>query len=158
LAIVTTAAFLASSMPAMHETPIWPFSWRPSLDVLSDPYGRRQLLGILLPSAIAGALVMVGLFWRPAFWLSLVVFVATLALASPKLASLLTIEAYPTTFAISPTEFADSSIVHGAALFAANCAVCQGADAQGDGPAAKSLPVRPADLTAPHFWVHTEGS
>jgi putative copper export protein/mono/diheme cytochrome c family protein len=157
LAIVTTAAFLASSMPAMHETPIWPFSWRPSLDVLSDPYGRRHLLSILLPSAIAGALVMFGLFWRPALWLSLIVFVATLALASPKLASLLTIAAYPTTFAISPTEFADSSIGHGAALFAANCAVCHGAEARGDGPAAKSLPVRPADLTAPHFWAHTEG-
>ena len=61
LAIILVAAFLASSMPATHETPIWPFSWRPSLDVLSDPYGRRQVLSILLPSAIAAALVMVGL-------------------------------------------------------------------------------------------------
>jgi putative copper export protein/mono/diheme cytochrome c family protein len=157
LAIVTAAAFLGSSMPATHETPIWPFSWRPNLEVLSDPYGRRQVLGILLPSVIAGALVMAGWFWRRAFWLSLIVFVATMALASPKLAALLTIAAYPTTFATSPTEFADSSIVHGAALFARHCASCHGAEAQGDGPVAKSLPVRPADLTAPHFWAHTEG-
>jgi mono/diheme cytochrome c family protein len=85
------------------------------------------------------------------------VFVVALALAVPKLASLLTIQAYPTTFATSPTEFADSSIVHGAALFAANCAMCHGAEARGDGPIAKSLPVPPADLTAPHFRAHTEG-
>ena len=47
--------------------------------------------------------------------------------------------------------------MHGQALFAANCTTCHGADARGDGPAAKSLPVPPADLTAPHFWGHTEG-
>jgi putative copper export protein/mono/diheme cytochrome c family protein len=157
LAIILTAAFLASSMPATHETPIWPFSWRPSLDILSDPNGRRQLLSILLPSAIAGALVIAGLFWRPAFWLSLTVFAVTMVLAGPKLTSLLTIDAYPTTFFTSPTEFAESSIVRGAALFAAKCAMCHGVEAQGDGPIAKSLPVPPADLTAPHFWAHTEG-
>jgi putative copper export protein/mono/diheme cytochrome c family protein len=157
LAIILTAAFLASSMPATHETPIWPFSWRPSLDVLSDPYGRRQLLSILLPSAIVGALVIAGSIWRQAFWLSLVAFAVTLALVGPKLVLLLTIDAYPTTFFTSPTEFAESSIVRGAALFAAKCAICHGVEAQGDGPIAKSLPVPPADLTAPHFWMHTEG-
>jgi hypothetical protein len=47
--------------------------------------------------------------------------------------------------------------VRGAALFAPHCAVCHGAEARGDGPAAKSLPVAPADLTAAHFWAHTEG-
>jgi Cytochrome C oxidase, cbb3-type, subunit III len=47
--------------------------------------------------------------------------------------------------------------VRGSALFAAHCAVCHGAEGRGDGPAAKSLPVPPADLTAAHLWVHTEG-
>ena len=136
LAIILAAAFLASAMPATHETPIWPFSWRPNLDVLSDPYGRSRLLWILLPSAIAAELVVVGVFWRPTFWLSLPALVVTVALASPKLALLLTIDAYPTTFATSLTEFADSSIVHGATLFATNCVICHGAEAQGDGPAA----------------------
>ncbi len=157
LAIILAAAFLASSMPATHETPVWPFSWRPSLGAASDPNIRRQLLMILLPSAVAGISTALGLFWRPVFWLSLAVFVVTVMLAGVRLAPLLTVDAYPTTFATSPTEFADSSIVRGAALFATNCAVCHGRDAKGDGPAAKSLPVQPADLTAAHFWVHTEG-
>jgi putative copper export protein/mono/diheme cytochrome c family protein len=157
LAIILAAAFLASSLPATHETPIWPIAWRPSLDMWSDPYGRRQILQILLAGAFAGALLVAGALWRRAFWLSAAVFVLTLVLAGPQLAALLTVAAYPTTFATSPTEFADSSIVHGAKLFAAKCALCHGDEARGDGPAAKSLPVPPADLTAAHFWVHTEG-
>jgi putative copper export protein/mono/diheme cytochrome c family protein len=158
--VIMAAAFLASGTPATHETPIWPFSWRPSLDGLSDPYRRAQLLSSLLPSAIAGvvmAIMAIVRFRRPVFWLSLTLLGVLAGLASPKLASLLTIDAYPTTFANSPTEFADSSIVRGAALFAANCVQCHGAGGQGDGPAAKSLPVPPADLTAAHFRAHTEG-
>jgi putative copper export protein/mono/diheme cytochrome c family protein len=152
--VVLAAAFLASDTPATHETPIWPFAWRPSLDALSDPNGRRQ---ILIVSLLVGALATVGVLRFRALWLSLAGCVVVMLLAGPTLVPLLTIDAYPTTFATSPTEFADSSIVRGAALFAANCAVCHGADARGDGPAAKSLAIPPADLTAAHFWVHTEG-
>jgi putative copper export protein/mono/diheme cytochrome c family protein len=157
LAIILAAAFLASSMPATHETPVWPFTWRPSLDGLSYAGVRQQFLVASLPVVLAAILLAIGWFWRPAFWPGLGVFGAAVVLAGPRLASTLTIDAYPTTFAASPTEFADSSIVHGAALFAAKCAVCHGPEAQGDGPAAKSLPVAPADLTAAHFRMHTEG-
>jgi mono/diheme cytochrome c family protein len=37
--------------------------------------------------------------------------------------------------------------IQGPALFKAYCASCHGADAKGDGPVAKSLKVKPADLT-----------
>jgi len=67
------------------------------------------------------------------------------------------VQAYPTSFFTSPTEFAATAIAHGAKLFVANCAVCHGPNGQGDGPAAKSLPVQPANLTAQHFWAHTDG-
>ena len=39
-------------------------------------------------------------------------------------------------------------------LYAENCALCHGAGGKGDGPAAAGLPVRPADLTAPHLFAH----
>jgi mono/diheme cytochrome c family protein len=155
--VILVAAFLASGTPATHETPIWPFTRQPSLELLWDSFGRVLLLQAAAPSLIAGALVVVGRFWRPIFWPALAAFAVTLVFAVPNLASLLTVDAYPTTFATSPTEFADSSIMHGAILFAANCTSCHGADARGDGPAARSLPEPPADLTAPHFWGHTEG-
>ncbi len=157
VAVILVAAFLASSTPATHETPIWPFSWRPSLDALSDPYRHGQIVIVSLFGALVGAAAVVGVVRFRALWLSLALCVVALLLATPTLVSLFTIDAYPTTFATSPTEFADSSIARGATLFAAHCAVCHGADARGDGPAAKSLPVQPSDLTAAHFWAHTEG-
>jgi putative copper export protein/mono/diheme cytochrome c family protein len=155
--VILVAAFLASGTPATHETPIWPFPRQPSLELLYDPFGRILLLHAVVPSLITGALVVAGGFWRPIFWPALAGFVVTLVFVIPNLLSLLTVDAYPTTFVTSPSEFADSSITHGEALFAADCTSCHGADARGDGPAAKSLPVPPADLTAPHFWGHTEG-
>ncbi len=157
LAIILAAAFLASSMPATHETPVWPLTWRPNVEGLAIASVREQFLVTLVPVAIAVALLAIGWFWRPALWPALGVFAASGVLAGPRLATFLTIDAYPTTFAASPTEFADSSIVHGAALFAARCAICHGPEARGDGPVAKSLPVAPADLTAAHFRMHTEG-
>ena len=47
--------------------------------------------------------------------------------------------------------------MHGAKLYAANCADCHGIAGYGDGPAAKALPLPPADLTAEHFWAHSDG-
>jgi len=155
--VIMVAAWLASGTPATHETPIWPFSRQPSLELLYDPFGRELLLRTLAPSFIAAVLVVAGRFWRPLFWPALAGFVVTLVFVVPDLVPLLTTDAYPTSFVTSPTEFADSSIVHGQALFAANCTSCHGAEARGDGPAAHSLPEPPADLTAAHFWGHTEG-
>lgn len=155
--VILVAALLASGTPGTHETPVWPFARQPSLELLWDSFGRILLLQAAAPILIAAALVVVGRFWRPIFWPALAAFVVTLVFAGPNLAALLSVDAYPTTFETSPTEFADSSIMHGARLFAANCTACHGADARGDGQAAKSLPEPPADLTAPHFWGHTEG-
>src|SRR6516164_6908174 len=65
--------------------------------------------------------------------------------------------AYPTSY-YSPTEpYAAASIVRGAAVYAENCALCHGAMGHGDGPAAAGLPIRPADLTAPHLFAHSLG-
>jgi mono/diheme cytochrome c family protein len=65
--------------------------------------------------------------------------------------------AYPTSFYAPAQPYAAASVAHGARLYAENCALCHGADGRGDGPAAASLTVHPADLTAPHLFAHTEG-
>lgn len=49
---------------------------------------------------------------------------------------------------VSPAAFAD-----GAATFAATCAACHGAAGKGDGVAAASLTVKPANFADAAFWT-----
>ena len=154
--VVLTAGFLASHAPGTHEQPVWPFAWRPSLSAFYAPELRNEVTLALLAVGAAVIIAVIGVVWRKVRWPALVVAAITLALAIPHL-DLLFVEAYPTSFYTSPTEFAATAIVHGAKLFAANCVVCHGAEGRGDGPSAKSLPWPPADLTAEHFWAHSDG-
>jgi len=154
--VVFTAGFLASHAPGTHEQPVWPFVWRPSLLAFYMPELRNEVAVALLAVGAAVIIAVIGVVWRKVRWPALVLAAITLALAIPHL-DLLFVEAYPTSFYTSPTEFAATAIVHGARLFAANCVVCHGAEGRGDGPSAKSLPLPPADLTAEHFWAHSDG-
>ena len=156
LFVVLAAGFLASLIPGTHEQPVWPFAWRLDLSIFSEP-GRRGTVIVAL--AAAGASLMIGiagLLLRKVRWPTLIVAVTVLTLAVPHLHPLFT-PAWPTSFYRSPTDFAVTAIVHGARLFEANCAACHGPEGRGDGPAAKSLPIPPADLTAPHLLAHAEG-
>ena len=65
--------------------------------------------------------------------------------------------AYPTSFYAPAEPYAAPSVEQGARLYVENCALCHGAGGKGDGPAAAALAVRPADLTAPHLFAHSEG-
>jgi putative copper export protein/mono/diheme cytochrome c family protein len=154
--VVLTAGFLASHAPGTHEQPIWPFAWRPTLSAFYDPVLRNEVTGALLGTCAAVIIAVAGVIWRRVRWPALALAALTLALAIPHL-NLLFVEAYSTSYFISPTEFAATAIVHGAKLFAANCAVCHGEEGRGDGPSARSLPLQPADLTAEHFWAHSDG-
>ncbi len=50
-----------------------------------------------------------------------------------------------------------SSVTRAAPIFKANCVPCHGVSGQGDGPAARTLSPRPANLTAPHVDQHPDG-
>ena len=156
IAVVITAGFLASLTPGTHEQPVWPFPWRPSLFAFYVPFLRPELTAGLLAATTGIGLLVIAAIWRHVRWIALVVALILLATAVPHL-DLLFVEAFPTSFFTSPTEFAATAIVHGANVFAVDCTSCHGADARGDGPVAKSLPLPPADLTAEHFWAHTDG-
>ena len=159
LLVVLAAAVLSSLPPAIHEQPVWPFPLRPSLLALSDPDLRGEVARGVLEVAAGALLVLAGAaLWRRRV-LALAAIGAGLAVggASASHLDLLLVEAYPTSYYASPTAFAATSIDRGAALFAENCASCHGADGRGDGPAAASLPVPPADLTAGHLWEHADG-
>ena len=73
--------------------------------------------------------------------------------------------AYPTSYATSPVRYTTAAIARGAAIYAEDCQGCHGVLGHGDGPAAASLGVKPANL-ADHaafhrpgdlFWIVTHG-
>ena len=158
LLVVLAAGLLTSLPPAMHVQPLWPFPWRLSFDaVQEDPDFRREVLlaGIALAGA-AALLVAAPVVRRRVRWVMAAVAVVIAWLAVPHL-DLLLADAYPTYYWHSPTDFASASIVQGARLFPEHCAACHGTNARGNGPAAKTLPVPPANLTAAHLWMHSDG-
>jgi putative copper export protein/mono/diheme cytochrome c family protein len=155
-AVIIVAGFLASLTPGTHDQPVWPFPWRLSLFAFQDPLLRGEVVAASAAVVVALILIVAAILWRRLRWVALASAIAILVFALPHL-DLLFVEAYPTSFFTSPTEFAATAIVHGAKLFAANCVACHGADGRGGGPVAKSLPIPPADLTAGHFWAHSDG-
>ena len=157
LAIVTAGAFLASSVPGAHQAPVWPFSWQFSLVTMrEDPDLRQEVFVSLLAIGTGVLLLAAAQRWRRFRLPALVVLLAMIAWRGPSL-SLLTVEAYPTSFQTSPTGFSAASIAHGQALFVQNCVACHGPEGEGNGPAAAGLRIKPADLTQPHLFEHTDG-
>ena len=162
LAIVAAAGVLTQLQPPMHIQALWPFGWLPSLNApREDPdiahevtlYSAVFALGLVC--LIAGIILSVRRRKRFAAGTALAGLALAL-LAIPHFSPLL-IEAPPTYFYHSPTGFSTASIDGGKTLFAQNCAACHGAQARGDGPIAKTLPIPPADLTEPHLWMHRDG-
>lgn len=152
--VIIAAGLLASSVPGVHELPVWPFPSRPTWQALTDPAAWQGITLGIAGSAAGLLLSGWGLIRRSIGMLSVGIILAVLSL--PHLGPLLT-EAYPTTFEHAPGGFSTASIVAGADLFAVHCAACHGPGGGGDGPAAAGLPVQPADLRAPHLLAHTEG-
>jgi putative copper export protein/mono/diheme cytochrome c family protein len=156
--LVAVAGILATTPPARHTTPDWPFSFRLAPEITWNFPGVKTqvfigaqivLIGVL--AGIAGVLLK---RWRPLMFAGAAVFlVAGAQQALPPLA----VDAYPTTYWRPSVPYTASSIAQGAALYGTRCAACHGPTGRGDGPAAAGLLQRPADLTAPHTNDHTAG-
>jgi putative copper export protein/mono/diheme cytochrome c family protein len=147
LCVVLAAAAMASSAPAAHEQPVWPFPWRPSLVAWNEPELRGELERLLIAGATGLALIGIGLALRRFRILAAVLAVVVVAPFAPAL-SLLLVEAFPTSYAQSTTGFSVDAIVRGKTLFAERCAACHDA---------RNGTESGADLTAPHLWEHLDG-
>ena len=157
LCVLAIVAVLGILPPGLHTEPGWPLPFRLELAALA----ARSKLALATLIVLAGVLAVGGAAAAAAGRYRMMI--ATwggLALCAALGALLLwpAVEtAYPTTFYAPAEPYAATSVEHGARLFAESCALCHGADGKGDGPAAAALTVRPADLTAPHLLMHTEG-
>jgi copper resistance protein D len=157
LGVLAIVGALGILPPGLHTEPRWPFPFRLDVDNLA-PVSRGMLavLAVFLCgcAVAASAIAAAGRYHRAAA--PIVGMLACLALGSIPLRSALE-RAYPTSFYASTEPYAAPSVVHGAALYARDCVLCHGASGRGDGPAAASLAIRPADLTEAHLFAHSPG-
>ena len=158
LAILGIVGALGTTPPGAHIQVEWPLPFRldlnalppdPALDRSAALYGAMVGLGLaaLLWAAMrrrwrwfmaaAGLILVIGFGRVPLEWM-----------VEP---------AYPTSFYHPTVPYTDASVVRGAAIYGERCALCHGAEGRGNGAAARSLPVPPADLTAAHLLSHTPG-
>ena len=158
LAIVVAAAVLGELVPAMHVQPLWPFPQRFTLATIGeDPDFFDEVIGATMALGAAVLLLIPAILLRhPLRWAALVAALVIGWFAVPHL-DLLFVPAYPTSYYQSPTGFTAATIAQGEGLFPSHCAACHGAEGRGDGPLAKTLPDPPADLTADHLWMHSDG-
>lgn len=155
LAVIAIVGALGTLVPGLHQRPRWPLPFRLDAEALAAPQGHLAAL-LATASAMTGLAVAAALLRRRAWW-SLPLAGLALAIAVVPGLGLFAVKAYPTSFYLSPTGYTARSIAEGGRLFAADCALCHGGGGRGDGPAAKSLPIPPADLTAPHIHAHPDG-
>jgi copper resistance protein D len=157
LVLLCVVGALVAATPAAHEEPVWPFPYQ--IDtiglVVTPELETKFVLAALLALGGVGGIVW-GL--RNRLWWSslagLVMVGAALALPAPYLLT----DAYPTSFFHSPVAYNAASIRRGQQAYDANCSVCHGAYGYGDGPAAGSLSMKPADLTGVHLVHHGVGT
>ena len=151
LAIAVIRGALGIAIPGAHTEIVWPFPF-----TIDAPEGLALVAGELLLVGVAGAAAAVRAARRGRRKL---VFAGAVASTAPLVLCgyLVTVPAYPTTYAQSPERYAAASIAAGSALYASYCASCHGADGSGDGPTAALLPLRPANLTTGHVAHHRPG-
>jgi putative copper resistance protein D len=157
LGVLAIVGALGILPPGLHSEPGWPFSFR--LDIAALAPGSQILLGVLAV-AIGACGVAAVIAAAAGRYRRIAPFAAglMLCLAVGWIPLRPAIErAYPTSFYAPAEPYAAPSVARGAAVYAENCVLCHGATGRGDGPAATSLPNRPANLTEPHLFAHSPG-
>lgn len=156
--IVAIVGALAVTPPARHVQPTWPFAVRLSWEANKDAPGVQ--LRVIAGSVFAlwglgavgyGCLRRFRPGWLAPMGAGIAAYGTWIAL-SP-----LAVDAYPTTYLRPAVPYSALSVASGARLYEAHCAICHGVSGYGDGPAARGLRPKPADLTAKHTADHTAG-
>ncbi len=155
LGIVAVVGALGVSVPGAHQSPLWPFhhtlSWEPA-ENSAAVHWTLVAAGVL--ACIAAGVALRGVrSRRPPLWVAAIVGIVAAVAAG---ARLLAVPAYPSTYVRSPVRYTTAAIARGSARFSENCASCHGPDGHGDGPAASSLPIKPANLVE-HAAHHPPG-
>jgi copper resistance protein D len=157
LLVLLAVGALVHLTPGLHDQPVWPFPITINAAGIVLAWGERLVLCAAAMAAALGVAATV-LALRRRRWLLAAASVAAVVLASGVSLRPFVVEAFPTSYVHSPVRYGSLSVAHGMSLYAESCVACHGRYGYGDGPAAGSLPIRPADLTRMHFYSHGEGT
>ncbi len=153
--VIAIVGTLGVMVPGMHQSPVWPFAYTLSTQAMQSSLGTGVAVVATGIAAGVAALVAIGGIAVGRVRIAIAA-LAAMVLGASMCASLLAVPAYPTTYAQSPVPYTTAAVDRGARIYRANCAMCHGMLGRGDGPAAASLPVVPADLAA-HGASHRPG-
>lgn len=164
LLVVTLVGVLGITVPAVHQAPVWPFAYTLSLEPVYEAVGISTVLVFAASVALVAAGIALRGFrtGRSVLWIS---GLAGIFVAASTSAWLLAVPAHPTSYMTSPVRYTTTSIVSGSARYARDCSACHGSHGRGDGRAAASLSLKPANLieyASRHragdvFWVIAHG-
>ena len=163
LLVLTLVGFLGITVPAAHQSPVWPFAYTLSLEPVYEAVGLSTALVFAASVAlVAAGMAVQGLrTGRSGLWIP---GLAGICVAASSSAWLLAVPAHPTSYQTSPVRYTTTSIVSGSARYARDCSACHGSQGR-DGRAAAPLALKPANLLeyASHhragdvFWVTAHG-
>lgn len=160
MGLLFLAGWIATITPASHDTElVWPLPFRISYDATwglgipawSAPWWEGVGAAALLLAAVAGWFLPLARKWR---YLAVA---ASGAGAVVSAAVSFAVQAYPETYLDPTVPYTAESVKRGYDMFREDCIACHGPIGEGNGPMAKSLPLPPANLTAPHVATHTLG-
>ena len=158
IAVVAIVGTLGVTVPAAHQSPVWPFSFALSLAPAGRSVPVRWILGacIATPCVIALVLANTRRRKRRTAPQTAIAFGAVVTVAVLVAGWLIAEPAYPTSYAVSPVKYTTMAIARGALSYTADCGQCHGSHGRGDGPSAATLPIKPADLVQ-HSTHHRPG-
>lgn len=154
LAILSIVGVLGTLPPGEHTQPVWPLPFRLVPGAL-EADGETIFAGVMV--ALGGAALIHAALRRRGRRIGAALGIALIAGFGWHPVAAIMEPAYPTTYFAPAVAYTAASVSEGARVFATNCAACHGAGGRGDGPAAASLPIRPADLAEAHVLGHTPG-
>jgi copper resistance protein D len=163
--IVVIASDMAGLAPPEHENIVWPLPFRFSFAATwAAPWVPTRFIGgnLLILLGLAGLVFGLMPSLRPAWFrlpknASLGAGIATVAAGAGLAFPAISVQAFPDTYLSTDIPYAATSIAAGLKHYEDNCTGCHGTGGHGDGPAASGLPIKPADLSAPHTALHTGG-
>ncbi len=157
-AILLIVGALGITPPARHIQPVWPFPFRLSWEATRNIPGVPQwVIAGSVGVFFAAGLFAYGILHRRHRRLAVGIGLALLIFFSALPLRALAVGAHPTTYLRPAVPYSALSIARGDHLYQQHCALCHGVNGFGDGPAARGLAEKPADLTARHTADHTAG-